>query len=324
MSNYIFKISQIEKYKSLIEKLSNASNAILLFSKDDMLLDAIAKLVCMKNECENQQSPCLYCSNCQKIIDKNALDVKNYGLEKSILVEDSQNIVEDSFVLPIEFEHKYFVLHNFEDATLQAQNKLLKVVEEPRDYVKFIILTKNLEAVLQTIRSRCEIYQLPKFEDEELKTVFDFDFGTGDKVNFAVQYADGNLTTLNAIYNDKKFAEIYSLCRNILINMRNSNFVLEFSSQIVKYKENIDTFFDILEVLYRDIISIKENKDDIVKNKQIINELKVLSNETTVFALLNILKEIQTARQSIKYNANIGGVVDTLLLKILEIKHLCK
>ena len=83
-------------------------------------------------------------------------------------------------------------------------------------------------------------------------------------------------------------------------------------------------FFDILEVIYRDIISIKNNNFDIVRNQEIKNELMVLSNTMSQLAVVNILKEISNARQCLKANANFAGVIDNFLLKILEIKHLCK
>ena len=90
-------------------KLECANHAIILNSADSMLLDTIAKLFVMKLECSENNSPCFICDSCQKIIDGNALDVEYFGLEKSIVVEDSEKIVEDSFVVPLEFKNKYFI-----------------------------------------------------------------------------------------------------------------------------------------------------------------------------------------------------------------------
>lgn len=324
MANYIFKIFNIEKYKTLINKISKTSHAVILQSKDYLLIDAIAKLVVMKNECLEKDKPCFICPNCQKILDGNALDVEIFGSQKNILVEDSQKIVEDSNVLPVQFSKKYFVLYDFENATVQAQNKLLKIIEEPRSFDKYIILTKNADSVLQTVKSRCEFYTLPRLESEELLSVIDYGIGEGKKINFAVQYADGNLTTLQNIMSNQTFAEIYALCRNLLINMQNSSMVLEMSTKISKYKDDIDMFFDILSVLYRDIVAIKLNKQNLAQNQEILNELLVLSNGISIEACIKILQQIQNSKQALKYNANFSGVIDNLLLKILEIKYLCK
>ena len=311
----------MSRYKQLVKKLCNTKHAIILNSKDDLLLDAVANLVVMQGECTEKSKPCFTCSNCQKILDGNAVDVQTFGKQKSIVVEDSETIVERSHVLPLEFYKKYFLLYNFENATAQAQNKLLKIIEEPRDFDKYIILTKNIDAVLQTIKSRTEVFDLPRFDAEELKKICDFNVGEGKKICFATQYADGNLTTLNNILENAEFGEIYSLCREILTNMINSGMVLEFSSQIAKHKDNIEMFFEILSVLYRDIISVKLGKQNLVQNKEILSELLVLSNGISERACLKILDEIQSARRSLKLNANFFGTIDNLLLKILEIKH---
>ena len=324
MANYIFKIYNLEKYKSLVKKISKTSHAVILQSKDDILVDAIAKLVVMQNECMEQDKPCFICSNCQKILDGNALDVEQFGKEKGILVEDSQKIAYDSNILPVQFLKKYFVLYNFENATVQAQNKLLKIIEEPRNFDKYILLTKNADSILQTVKSRCEFYSLPRLESEELLSVIDYSIGEGKKINFAVQYADGNLTTLQNIMSNAVFAEIYALCRNMLLSMQNSGIVLEISTQISKYKDNIDMFFDILSILYRDIVAIKLKKQNLVQNQEIINELLVLSNGISIEACIKILQQIQMAKQSLRLNASFSGVIDNLLLKILEIKYLCK
>ena len=226
MSNYIFKISQLQKYKDFLQRVKKSKHAIVLNSEDTILTDVLAKLIAMSFECEYDET-CFICNSCQKIIDDNALDVLHFGLEKNIVVEDSEKIVEESHVVPYEFKNKYFVLHNFEKSTQQAQNKLLKVIEEPQAYDKFVILTNNFDAVLQTIKSRCEVFDVPRFSTEELKEIFDFDIGSGKKVSFGAEYSAGNLTKLNNIYSDDDFNDIYLLCIKILANLKSSADILE-------------------------------------------------------------------------------------------------
>lgn len=320
----MFKINQISKFDDLLEKLSVSGHAIILNSQDKILLEAISKLFIMKLECKEQNSPCFCCNNCKKILDENAIDVEYYGKEKGIVVDDSKAIIESSYVLPLDCKNKYFVLHNFENATRQAQNKLLKMIEEPQSFDKYILLVQNLDAVLSTIKSRCQIFSLPRFNDEELKNVFDYSVGQAKKINNAVQFAAGNLTKLNEILNDEKFDEIYSLCLNIILNMQNSTSVLEYSSKIAKLKDKIEMILETLSSFYRDMICIKYGEEQLVQNKEILNQLKVLSNMTNQTALSAILKEIESVKQKFIFNSNFNGVIDNLLLKILEVKYLCK
>ena len=324
MSSYLFQVSQLKKYQDFLNKITKGSHAIILHSEDTILQDIIAKLFVMNFECENDMVPCMYCTSCQKIMDNNALDVKVFGENKSIVVEDSNFIVQDSFVLPYEFKNKYYILKNFENATPQAQNKLLKVIEEPQSYVKFVLLVNNLDAVLSTIKSRCEIFDVPRFDTLELKNIFDFRVGDGKKVSFGAEYASGNLTKLTQIYEDDDFQDIYALCLRLLTNLKTSADVLEYSSQILKLKDKFQTFVEILILMYRDILTIQQSKPELIENKEQQNILTVLANGISSKAVINIIQELQGVKEKLKYNANISGVIDSLLLKILEIKHLCK
>ena len=320
----MFKVNSLKKYQDFLQRLTASHHAIILHCDDEILLDTIAKLFVMKCECDDKHSPCMICTKCQKIIDCNALDVEYFGEEKSILVDDSEKIVEDSFVLPLEFKNKYFVLKDFDKATTQAQNKLLKVIEEPKQFDKFVLLTTNLSAVLSTIKSRCEIFSVPRFNEKELLEVFDYQVGEGRKVNFSTEYANGSLTKLNAIYNDEDFEDLFEICKKIVSNMQNSSQVLEYSALVLKYKSKIQMFLEILQSLYKDMLLVKLGKTSFVQNKDFMNGLLVLSNGVNQLAITKILEEIQSINQKLIYNANINGVVDNLLLKILEIKFLCK
>jgi len=81
---------------------------------------------------------------------------------------------------------------------------------------------------------------------------------------------------------------------------------------------------EILSSLYRDILVIKNGEINLVQNKEQLNILMVLANDISDLSLVNIINEIQIVKQKLKFNASVSGVIDNLLLKILEIKHICK
>lgn len=323
MNNYLFKINELEKYKIFLQKIKNFKHAIILNSDDELLLTNIAKLCVMQNVCKGQEPPCLFCENCKKVLDKNAVDIEYYGFEKSMLVEDSENIVNSSYIVPLEFSQKFFVLQ-MDLANVQAQNKLLKVIEEPQNFDRFILLSTNIDSVLPTLKSRCEVYTIPKFTNEELKSIFDYNIGEAKKVNFSVEYANRNLTSLDKIYNDESFVEIYTLAQNMLTNMITSADILYYSSKITAKKDQIKTFLNILLSFYRDIICLKYDKKNEIQNKEMQNVLQVCANGSTEFGLLKIISEIENSITKLSSNANINGIIDNLLLKILEIKYICK
>ena len=105
--------------------------------------------------------PCGACASCNKIAHGTHPDliVIDEG-DGEIKVETARNIRDEAAILPNDGDRKVFIIHNADRMNLSAQNALLKVLEEPPRYVFFILLSSQPGVLLQTIRSRCAIYQL--------------------------------------------------------------------------------------------------------------------------------------------------------------------
>ena len=99
--------------------------------------------------------------------------------------------------------------------------------------------------------------------------------------------------------------------------------ILDYSNEILKFKDKIEMFLEVLSGLYRDLMVLKSGNQNLVQNMDNTNILLVISKSISEIAIVNIQKEIQKTKQKIKFNANINLMIDDLLLKILEIKHIC-
>lgn len=104
--------------------------------------------------------PCGACASCHKVAHGTHPDliVIDEG-DGEIKVETARNIRDEAAILPNDGDRKVFIIHNADRMNLSAQNALLKVLEEPPRYVFFILLSSQPGVLLQTIRSRCAIYQ---------------------------------------------------------------------------------------------------------------------------------------------------------------------
>ena len=101
--------------------------------------------------------------------DREYVDIINYRSNKaSFGVDDVRNIIEEVSKKPFEGDKKVIIIHEGNKLTTQAQNALLKTIEEPPVGVHIIILCESLELILDTIKSRCEIYKLTPLTKEEL------------------------------------------------------------------------------------------------------------------------------------------------------------
>ena len=105
----------------------------------------------------------------KKEIGKENVDAIHYRNKKaSIGVSEVRDIIEEVYKRPYEGDKKVIVIYDAEKLTIQAQNALLKTIEEPPNGVYILLLTTNLESLLDTIKSRCQIYKLTPINKEEM------------------------------------------------------------------------------------------------------------------------------------------------------------
>ncbi len=120
--------------------------------------------------CRGEIRPCENCSVCRKIENGNHPDVEIYGGEggaRSFHIESIREIKNSLWLAPNESEQKVYVLFNIEDMTQEAQNALLKSLEEPPAHARFIMTCDNRRSLLDTIISRSTVYTLEPPTREE-------------------------------------------------------------------------------------------------------------------------------------------------------------
>ena len=106
-----------------------------------------------------------------KTEDINYADIIHYRSEKASLgIDEVRRIIEEVSKKPYEGDRKIIIIHGGDKLTVQAQNAMLKTIEEPPKGVYIILLTESLELLLDTIKSRCQIYKLtPLSKNDMLK-----------------------------------------------------------------------------------------------------------------------------------------------------------
>ncbi len=114
--------------------------------------------------------PCCKCESCLKIENDSHPDVRiiNRDETSSFKIEQVRRITETIYTPPNEENKKIYILDHCENMTVQAQNALLKVFEEPPEYVVFFILTEKKEALLPTVRSRASLFSISPLGKDEL------------------------------------------------------------------------------------------------------------------------------------------------------------
>ncbi|WP_333576168.1 AAA family ATPase, partial [Faecalibacillus intestinalis] len=122
----------------------------------------------------NETLACEQCIDCQKVLNHQYADIIEIdGEEESIKKKHIENIQETFKKSSLEGKAKVYILKNVEKTTKEAMNALLKILEEPTEGIYAIFTTKNINRILPTIISRCQVIELKPDNKEVLKEKFE-------------------------------------------------------------------------------------------------------------------------------------------------------
>lgn len=176
------------KFDSLCDSVLKTVNAgafphgILIECEDEEKSLQLAHLIANALVCTGENKPCGVCSACKKTQGNNHPDIfETDGRTKksdAFTVDSVREIRMNAFIVPNEANAKVYILKNGQNMNEQAQNAILKILEEPPSYVYFIILTSQKSKMLETVLSRVSVYSCASssqsITDEEKEYVKEF------------------------------------------------------------------------------------------------------------------------------------------------------
>ena len=126
---------------------------------------SMAKILAKSINCEQGPTvtPCLVCESCRSIHDATAIDVIELDAASHRGIDDIREIRDRVALRPARGRMKVYIVDEAHMLTKEASNAVLKTLEEPPDHVVFVLCTTELQAMLPTIRSRCQrfVFQRP-------------------------------------------------------------------------------------------------------------------------------------------------------------------
>ncbi|MDR3594307.1 DNA polymerase III subunit delta' [Clostridium sp.] len=250
--------------------------------------------------------------------------VRYYPSSNSFGVDDVRNIISEVNKKPYEGDKKVLILYKCDKLTTQAQNALLKTIEEPPKGVYLILLSDSLEIILDTIKSRCQIYKLTPLNKEETSTYIEdnyADLNLEDKKS-ALAYSAGIPGNADKFINDPKLKKLRDICMELFgdILNRKHEFTLKYGELL---KNTKDDKFDLLNILLsylRDIMLFKElNNSEFIINFDKIDKIKDISRGISYKKLNNMLEYITEARINFNSNTNYSMTISVLLMGFAEV-----
>lgn len=257
-------------------------------------------------------------------LDREYVDIINYSSEKSSFgVDDVRDIIEEVYKKPFEKDKKVIIIHEGNKLTIQAQNALLKTIEEPPKGVYIIILCESLELILDTIKSRCEIYKLKLLTKSELYEYikikkFNYD---ENEIKSAIAFSEGVPGRIDRYFNDDKLRELRN---NIVILIKNLNKndledILQQEESFSNLKNDKEEVLNIFGLFIRDILINKEiENEEFIINSDKLEDIKELTKEMSFKKLNNMIKTIEEARRNIKSNVSWGMTLRVMLMGFME------
>ena len=265
---------------------------------------------------------CKVCPDCIKAKEGTHPDIVEFPKGKSLSVEDSKQITLEAIKKPMIANKKILIINDINNSSEEAQNKLLKTLEEPPQNVIFLVSTTNLNKVLPTVISRLVKKQVEPLKKEEIEKLFEKN-RLNDHFTLAMELGGGYIGKTRNILQNDNFLKTYSLCQNIVCSLKNTANMIDYIPQ----KLDKDTFNIILENLsnmYRDVLMLKLGQRELVLNTNLISKFEQVKDEYSILSLQNIIYNIDDANKRQFSNVAISLILQTLLIKDLEVKFLCK
>ena len=151
-------------------KANKVPNAYLFTGIRGIGKTTIARIVAKSLNCSNGiENKCkVKCNNCEAITNSNHIDVLEMDAASKTGVDDVRDLIEFSRYGPTSSKYKIFIIDEVHMLSKQAFNALLKTLEEPPEYLKFIFATTEIKKIPITVVSRCQRFDLSRIKSTEL------------------------------------------------------------------------------------------------------------------------------------------------------------
>lgn len=326
------KFSDIYGQQQIVEHFQKAietkkiSHAYIIHGERSSGKEFIAKVFAQALLCEKGgKEPCGECHSCHQAVSGNHPDIIRVLHDKpaTIGVEDIRSgINNDILIKPYSSEYKVYIINEAEKMTVQAQNALLKTLEEPPAYAVIILLTSNLEMMLPTILSRCVVLNMKPVPDDMVKGYLMKELQIPDyKADVCTAFARGNLGKAKALAASEEFDNIKTEAVSLLKYIRDMDItdIVSAIRKISEYKIDINDYLDILSVWYRDVLLFKATNDaNHLIFKDEIQYIRKVADQSAYEGIEIILDALEKAKARLRANVNFELTMELLLLTIKE------
>lgn len=328
MSNFksIIGHEQIIQHMSAALKNKKVSHAYIFEGPNGSGKNMLARAFAKALECEaGYGDACDMCRSCHQMDTGNQPDVKWLIHEKpaTISVDDVRTQINSDIVIkPYSSKYKLYIVDEAEKMNEQAQNALLKTIEEPPEYGIIMLLTNNLESLLPTILSRCIVFHLKPVDNYKIVEYLEKEYKVPDyKARICAAFSQGVVGRAIAMASSEEFNDIQYHVLNIVKNIHDMDVyeVIETVKKLSAYKADINDIIDMMMVWYRDVLILKVTKDaNSIVYKDEYRFLMEQANRSSYEGLNEIIQSLEKAKIRLAANVNFDVAIEMMMLVMKE------
>ncbi len=317
---------QIKSHLKAAIRSNKVSHAYIINGEKASGKEFIAGIFAQTLQCEKGgDEPCGECHSCKQAATKNHPDIRYVTHEKpaSIGVDDIRDQVSDDVsIKPYSGPYKIYIISEAEKMTAQAQNAILKTLEEPPAYVVIMLLTTNSGSFLQTIRSRCIELDMKPVPSPVLKEYLMREYEIPDyKADVCVAFAQGNVGKAREMATSDDFTAVQNATLNLVKSVREMDLsdAVAGIKAMSEYKVDPGDYLDIISIWYRDVLLFKATGEtDQLVFREELSTIRRVAQRSSYEGIEEVLEALKKARLRLSANVNFELTMELLFLTIQE------
>ena len=326
--NSIIGEEQLKSKMKAVAQSGKHSHAYLIVGEKRSGKTTFAYCFAKALQCESEgNKPCGACLSCMQMDTGNHPDVITLQHEKAdtIGVNDIRTGLNDDIVVkPYRSQKKIYIIDDAQKMTRQAQNALLKTLEEPPSYAVIVMTATSAEALLPTILSRIVVLPIRPVRDSIIRETLMKQKQIPDyRADVCVAFARGNLGRALDLATDEAFDESKAEAVALLKGMKEIRYGEIYTRAVAVAKEKnsgaFEQLMDFIRIWYRDALVYKStNSEEGLIFREDIQYIKKVSKEISYEGFEDIFNALKNAQEMLRGNVNAETVADLLLIAIRD------
>lgn len=229
-------------------------------------------------------------------------------------------VIEKMSLLPYRNSRKVFIINEADRMTKEAQNALLKSLEEPPEYAVIILLCENNHKLLPTIRSRTVSLNLKNVEKSKIIEYLICNKGISrDEAIICAELSGGNVNKALLLCEKKDYIDTANRLSEIFAKLSTDgkSIYLDYKEEIKELSQSMDIFLELMEIFIRDVLVYKSagNKIDSIYSGW-KSKVMAVANSKSLSDIGKIEKSLVNIRRAKQHNVYQGTLVDTFFYQL--------